>query len=206
MGWISGKKAVLSAIALLLAMIPVSYVAGAAFLTLRDTPVQADAVVVFIGPDNAERFREAQQLIMDGYARVLLIPARGTMWTSRDGKWNKVAPLHLQGKGRTRGTAGQYPGYYENTHIEVLAALKMMADFGLSSAIFVSSPTHMRRIRIITNQVVPDPTRYQIIFRGSRYVPAGNVVSLIHPVKARQVALEYVKIGWFFLYHSIGKK
>ena len=82
----------------------------------------------------------------------------------------------------------------------------MMADFGLSSAIFVSSPTHMRRIRIITNQVVSDPTRYQIIFRGSRYVPAGNVVSLIHPVKARQVALEYVKIGWFFLYHSIGKK
>ena len=206
MGWNSGKKTGLSTVALLLAMILACYVAGAAFLPIRDTPVHADAVVVFIGPDNAERFREARQLIMEGYARVLLIPALGTMWTSRDGKWNKAAPLHLQVKGRHRGAVGPYPGYYENTHIEVLGALKMMEDFGMSSAIFVSSPTHMRRIRIITNQVVPDPTGYQIAFRGTRYVPAGNVVSLFHPVMARQVALEYVKIGWFLLYHSIGKK
>jgi hypothetical protein len=68
--------------------------------------------------------------------------------------------------------------------MEVLWALKVMGDSGISSPIFVSSPTPMRRIRIITTQVVPDPTRYQIVFRGISYVPASNMGSLFPPVKA----------------------
>jgi len=45
--------------------------------------------------------------------------------------------------------------------------------------------------------------RYQIIFRATRYAPSNNVLSLFHPVKAKQVALEYIKIAWFYLYHFI---
>lgn len=190
---------------LLPAMILVFYVAGASFLTIWDTPVQADAVVVFMGPESAERFREAQRLMMDGHARVLLIPAFGSIWTGMDGKWKKGAPLHRQRKRLSQGAPGQYPGYYENTHIEVLTALKMMADFGLSSAIFVSSPSHMRRIRIITNRVASDATRYQIVFCGTRYVSPENRVSLFHPAKVKRVAMEYVKIIWFCLYHTLEK-
>lgn len=191
--------------ALLLAMISGCYVGGAAFLIIRDTPIQADAVVLFIGPDYEQRRREARRLIEDGYARVMLVPALDGMWTSKDGEWVDVVPSHLQGQG-SRFDFGQYPRYYENTHIEVLTALKMMADAQLSSAVFVSSPTHMRRIRIITKYVVPDTTRYQIIFRGTRYIAYDNVVSFFHPVNAKQIVLEYIKIGWFCLYHSIAKK
>jgi hypothetical protein len=177
------------------------YVAGAAFLTIQDTPGQVDAVVLFIGPDTAERFREVHQLIMDGVAGVLLIPALGSMWISQDGKWDKVVPLFSPEQGPHRFAVEQYPGYYENTHIEVLTALRMMADAGMSDVVFVSSPTHMRRIRIITKHVLPDTAGYQIDFRGTRYVSLNNAFSLLHPAKAKQVLLEYVKIAWFGLYH-----
>jgi hypothetical protein len=182
------------------------YVGGAAFLTIQDTPVQADAVVLFIGPDIAERFREAHQLIMDGVAGALLIPALGSMWTSQDGKWNKVVPSFSPEQGSHRFAAGQYPGFYENTHIEVLTALRMMADAGVSNAVFVSSPTHMRRIRIITKHVLPDTAGYQIVFRATRYISLNNAFSLFHPAKAKQVVLEYIKIAWFGLYHIFEKR
>lgn len=191
---------------LLPALLMAVYVAGADFLTIQDTPVQADAVVLFIGPDIAERFREAHQLIMDGVAGVLLIPALGSMWTSQNGKWDKGVPSFPPEQGSHGFAAEQYPGYYENTHIEVLTALRMMADAGMSNALFVSSPTHMRRIRIITKHVLPDTAGYQIFFRGTRYVALNNALSLFHPAKAKQVVLEYVKIAWFGLYHIFEKR
>jgi hypothetical protein len=192
--------------AMLLAMIMICYVSGAAFLTIRDTPTQADAVVLFIGPDYMERRSEAHQLIKNGYSSILLIPALDSMWINRDGKWDNVVSSHLPNQGRCCCNPRPYPWYYENTHIEVLTALNMMAEAGWSSAVFVSSPIHMRRIRIITRYIVPNTTRYQIMFRGTRYVSSDNYLSLLHPVKARQVVLEYVKIAWFYLYHVIAKK
>jgi hypothetical protein len=193
---------------ILVALLLAGFVGGASFLTIQDTPVHADAVVMFIGPDLSERYREAHQLIMDGYAEVLLIPALGRIWTMRDGKWDKVLTVHPRGLDRRRRTGGHYPWSYENTHIEVLTALNMMADAGWSSAMFVSTPTHMRRIRIMTGTAfsVSDSTRYEIVFRGSRYIPSGNLLSLFHPLKAKQVVLEYIKIAWFYLYHFIAEK
>jgi hypothetical protein len=73
----------------------VVYTAAAAFLNYHEAPRPSDAVVLFIGPDYPERKKEARQLMEEGYAARLLIPALNQ-------------------------TGFKYPGYYENTHVEAL--------------------------------------------------------------------------------------
>jgi len=53
----------------------VTYLGAAAFLICSEPPAPADAVVLFIGPDNADRRKEARQLVQKGYADLLLAPA-----------------------------------------------------------------------------------------------------------------------------------
>jgi len=46
-----------------------------AFLIVSDTPVKSDAVVLFIGNDRGTREKEARQLMHEGFAEYLIIPA-----------------------------------------------------------------------------------------------------------------------------------
>ncbi|MBA4369137.1 MAG: hypothetical protein C0403_16030 [Desulfobacterium sp.] len=76
----------------------------------------------------------------------------------------------------------------------------MMDDAGYASALFVSSPYHMRRISLISKTVFQDE-RYQLIFRGSRYARPSSFFSLFRQPKIEQVFEEYLKISGFCLYH-----
>ena len=70
-----------------------------------------------------------------------------------------------------KNNISSYPSFYEDTHIEIIEAQKRMSDYGLKSAIFVSSPHHMRRIKLIAEKVFKSnnynfyyvPTRYENI-------------------------------------------
>lgn len=173
----------------------VLYTAAAAWLNYTEAPAPSDVVVLFVGPDYSERKKEAFQLLEEGYASRILIPARNTILTSANSKTDDTK-LHLPAK----PDWSHYPDYYENTHIEILEAKKMMDAAGYTSALFVSSPYHMRRIRLISKTVFPDK-KYQRIFRGSRYARPCNFFSLFRQPKMEQVFEEYLKITGFCLYH-----
>ena len=91
-----------------------------------------------------------------------------------------------------------YRKHYEDTHVEALEAKRMLDERGFRSAILVSSPYHMRRIRLIAGTV----------FGGGyalTYVPARNEAA---PTGAdwgdragrRTIVREYLKMVWFCLY------
>ena len=177
-----------------LACLAAAYLGAEAFLTCREPAAPADAVVLFIGLEYAERRKEARQLVEKGYADILLIPALRSALVMADGKLF-TAPFYMPAP----FDRNHYPAWYENTHIEALEARKMMESKGLTSAILVSSPYHMRRIKIISRQVFSHE-KYRLIFRGSRHVKPDQFPSQFSWSRMQQVIGEYIKIGWFYGY------
>lgn len=162
-----------------------------AYLSYSEKPRKADVVILFLGNEYRERKAEALRLIRDGYADYLLVPAYGKLLRAADlGRSTRNgAPLRPP----------HYPGFYEDTHIEVLEAKKIMDRNGLTSAIFVSSPYHMRRIRLIANRVFTG-SGYRTTFVPTRYEKPTNGLWFFSQNNIRKVAGEYGKIAWFFLY------
>ncbi|MFA5905527.1 MAG: ElyC/SanA/YdcF family protein [Desulfobacula sp.] len=177
----------------------VVYTAAATFLNYHEEPRPSDAVVLFIGPDYPERKKEALQLMEEGYADRLLIPALNQVLTRVDGKVKQTGRPDPDGLDRSI-----YPEYYENTHVEALEAKTMMDTAGYTSAIFVSSPYHMRRISMISKAVFQDE-KYQLTFRGSRYARTDGFFPLFRWSKIEQVFEEYLKIAGFLAYRFYEK-
>jgi len=170
------------------------YVYAFTYLNYYDRPANSDAVVLFIGPDYKERLKEARQLIEEGYAKILIIPAHRRVFTLVDGTIKKT-----RNHQKIPFDRKSYPHYYENTHIEALEAKKMMNTAGYTSAIFVSSPYHMRRISIISARVFSNED-YQLTFIGSRYIKHDSFLSFFSWSYMKQAFREYSKIIGFFLY------
>ncbi len=171
------------------------YVFAYSYLKLNNKPVKSDIVVLFIGLEYEKRLEEAHQLLKENYAKALIIPAYHSEYTLVKGKINRTQNFRKS----TLNTSA-YPRYYENTHIEALEAKKMMDTAGYKSAIFVSSPFHMRRISIIASRVFKTKD-YQISFSGSRYLRQGNSFSsMFNWYKVKQISSEYLKIAGFYLY------
>ncbi|MDA8133270.1 MAG: YdcF family protein [Desulfobacteraceae bacterium] len=175
------------------------YPAAAAWLEYTEPPAPSDAVVLFVGPDYTERKKEAFQLLEEGYAARILIPAFNIILTSADPKTPDTEFYLPAPPGWSR-----YPDYYENTHVELLEAKKMMDAAGHTSALLVSSPFHMRRISLISKTVFPDE-KYHLTFRGSRYARAKDFSSLFRQPRIEQIFEEYLKISGFYLYHLYGR-
>lgn len=169
---------------------------AASFLLISDVPVKTDAVVLFLGGEKDTREKEAIYLISKGFATYLIIPAnRQVKRLNPDGKTERFVPTtspntsHLELK-----TAA----WREDTHKEAILAKAMIENMGLKSVIVVSSPYHMRRIKVIIGNV----------FNGNvevRYVPtryeALDKRFWLYQKKSRNFVLtEYAKIVWFLLY------
>jgi uncharacterized SAM-binding protein YcdF (DUF218 family) len=93
------------------------------------------------------------------------------------------------------------------SHIEVLEAKRIMDHSGFKKANFVSSPSHMRRIKMITDHVFQQnnsaPGAYQINFvpiRAESSLPKAQPWDLKN---IRNVVYEYIKMAWFFSYQLI---
>jgi uncharacterized SAM-binding protein YcdF (DUF218 family) len=171
---------------------------GPRYLAYADKPLNSDAVVLFVGPDNKARQEDANRLMHEGYARYLFIPAYGRITeasslSSMAGTKKANPELIITGL--------KPKPYFENTHVEVLEAKRMMEQYGLKSAIFVSSSIHMRRIKIITDRIFhEEPAR--IVFVPIRLEPAPPDFFELTLSDYRRMGKEYVKIIWFLIYSS----
>ncbi len=179
-----------AAIAVLI-IFAILFIQAPSYLVYSDQPRKADAVVLFLGNEYKERRAEAVRLIRDGYADYLLIPAYGKM--------AKATDLARASRNGVPSRPAHYPVVYEDTHIEVLEAKRLMDKEGLTSAIFVSSPYHMRRIRLIANRVFTG-SGYQTAFVPTRFEKPTEGLWFLNQNNLRKVIGEYSKIAWFFLY------
>ena len=168
------------------------------YLTYSDSPKISDTVILMVGPDYNARKKEAHHLIKDGYARYLIIPAHGRIL--KDAKVGELLKLKpLKKKRANRRPPCKHADLYENTHLEMLYAKRMMDVYGLKSAIFVSSPHHMRRIKIIGDRIF-DRRPYVLSFIPTRYQKSLGTLWWTNRGGLNHIIGEYIKIGWFLLY------
>ena len=109
---------------------------GPSFLAYKEKPVKSDAVVLFLGDESKNRDMEAEKLLHEGYASYLIVPALSEVEKIMpSGKMKRVTRDFKMGdllfKLRKKSF---YHEYYEDTHIEVLEAKRLMDESGLHSA------------------------------------------------------------------------
>jgi hypothetical protein len=163
---------------------------------------KADAIVLFLGPDFTARQKEAYKIIHEGMADYLIIPAYNKVYRVSDKETIKSLPpnLSLRNSIKKRTLINPpSPYFYEDTHIEAIEAKKTMADFRLKSAIFVSSPYHMRRIKLIASKVFTGE-QDGFYFAPTIYEKAPGSFWELSGADWRKVGWEYIKMIWFSIY------
>ncbi len=165
---------------------------------------KADAVILMVGYDNEMRRSGAKSLVRQGYARYLLIPANGKILLY-DREKQRFQPIKAATPLKRKWVHQWQMGEFkcpENTQIELMMGMEMMDRLGLKSAIVVSSPYHMRRIRMILDHINRDS--------GKRFLlaPAGDSHGfdpkwVFDKDKIEWIFLEYAKIIWFQAYRSL---
>ncbi len=192
------------------------------YLEYSDPHGRADIIVLFVGPNQGEdlRLKEALELLREGFADYLFVP--DTVGLSRAGarrgdvigaRFSDVKPgASLLMPRRDRESAPAYfqkirkaygiPCFYEDTHAEVLLAKKAMDACGFRKAILVSSPYHMRRIKIVSGRVF-DPS-YDIRLVPTRFGKRIDGLPLAWREPGYCLA-EFPKIIWFLSYDLLDR-
>lgn len=185
-------------ILIFLAGVAVIGVIRAPGLLLYETRFEkSDVIVVLLGPDFSARNRHARELMQRGMSDYLIIPAYHKTYFMDQGVIKNMN--HTSEKaGRPGENNLAAPRYVEDTHLELLEAKKMMAVYGRTSAIFVSSPYHMRRIQLIVKKVYGNDGRYY--FSPTPYETAPQDFRQLKSSDWKKVWREYLKISWFMIY------
>jgi hypothetical protein len=171
------------------------------FLIVAENPIKSDAVVVLLGPVMEERMQQAKKLVQDGWSEYLIVPA--ALKSYRRNENIELVPIDtsisVPVKPERPTEAGRPFQHFEDTHVEILRARAILQNMGLKSITFVSSPYHMRRIKIISKRV----------FKGWNS-PMAYVTTPIDRKSALLwwmdrldrwwVTHEYFKIAWFLIY------
>ena len=151
-----------------------------------------------LGPDFKARKKEASELINEGMANYLIIPAYHKAYiSSKNEKGQSLLPVFYSPKNKENSAS--YPNFYEDTHIELIEAKKVMVDYGLKSAIFVSSPYHMRRIKLIAMKIF-DFKKNDFYFVPTPYEKAPVNFLELSLSDWKKVRREYGKMIWFLIY------
>jgi len=158
---------------------------------------KADALVVFLGPVFHDRERYALDLMRQRKADCLIVPAQNRFSCFSDGVL-KTYPGKPSRFLLDKNSPASLPGYYEDTHLELIAARKIMAVHGLQSAIFVSSPYHMRRIQMMVDREFKKGPGYY--FLPTPYEAAPLLIWDLKTSDWKKVRREYLKILWFQMY------
>lgn len=169
------------------------------YLRYSSSYKKADAIVVLLGPDFKARQKEADDLIKQGMADYLIIPAYNKTYRMLDKGATQYLPAVFPERKAIKNNINGLPFFYEDTHGEIIEAKKEMSRHGLKSAIFVSSPYHMRRIRIIAAKEfeMKDNNFY---FVPTHYEPVSSVFWELSWANWKKVGREYGKILWFLVY------
>ena len=170
------------AISTAIAFIALYYAPG--LLVYADRPVKSDVIVLFKGK-GSDREKEALLLLGEGYSPYLIIPAQ-------------QFPQYFINRGRNKRNS-IFPPYYEQTHLEVLIAERLMKEKGFKSAIFVSSPYHMRRIRLMTEKIFGKELS-NIVFVPTRFEASRPSLVRRTLSNCSNAVSEYAKILWFLMY------
>ena len=160
---------------------------------------KADAIVVLLGPDFKARQKEANDLIRDGMADFLIIPAYNKTYRVLNKGAKQYLPANFPERKVMKKNISVPPFFYEDTHLEIVEAKKEMSHYGLNSAIFVSSPYHIRRIKVIVAKVF-DQSDGVFYFIPTHYEQAPSACWELSWANWRKVAREYGKILWFLVY------
>ena len=189
-------------------------------LLYSDAPQRADIIVLFLGGEHELRPREARQLLQEGYCNYLFVPDSFSFYRAVPGK-NAITPVRLADVGPGIGLPGplsehettvayfrknraayRFPGFYESTHVETLLAKRAMDACGFKKALLVSSPYHMRRIKLMAGSVFDSsydikliPTRFE---KWNGDIPA-SWRDLRHSI------MEFPKIIWFLCYEQASR-
>lgn len=174
------------------------------FLTYSSPPLKSDAIVFLLGQNYASRRKEAQKLIYEGYSKHLVVPFYDKMLKATEKKG--FVPMENKSSIKNRPTKQMRakPEYrlFEDTHLEILHAKVMMDRMGFESANFVSSPYHMRRIKLIADRVF-DGEKYNLSFVPTRYEKTNKKFWFLKKFDLNWVLSEYLKIAWFFVYEPL---
>ena len=174
------------------------------FLLYSSQYKKANAIILLLGPDFKARQKEAYRLINDGMADYLIIPAYHKAYRIYDkGTMKYLSPNLYSFKSGQKNVAVP-PSFYEDTHLEIIDAQKVMSSYGLNSAILVSSPYHMRRIKLIVMKVF-DTNKGDFYFVPTSYEKAPANYWELSFADWKKVRKEYGKILWFFLYFPWSK-
>ncbi|MGC1456591.1 MAG: hypothetical protein WA946_15510 [Nitrospirota bacterium] len=210
-----GKPRIRRSAAVLAVFLLIGVILSPRYLVYSDLPRKSDIIIQFVGSDQDARFNEAVLLAQEGYADYLFVPTLFSLYrvnqerTGLTSIWfTNIKPGIKVPQPRTGNAMSidnfykirsvyRIPRFYEDTHAEILLAKRAMDTCGFRRAIFVSSPYHMRRIKIITGTVF-DPS-YDIELVPSRFekrfeAPLPSQKDIHH------VFTEFPKMAWFLSY------
>lgn len=173
------------------------------FLIYSESPEPSDAIVYFLGSPYKDREDQVRRLVDEKIADTILVPARGLAIQSSDlPESGSIARLHGEKvipppvrKQRSRLQRR------EGTHLEVIAARAMMERMAISSAVFVSSPYHMRRIKLMTWWEFRN-SNCRIRFVAAEDDAVTPARWLFNEDDRQWVKNECLKILWFLVYAS----
>ncbi len=158
--------------------------------------------MLITGPVMKARQQYARELQQKKYGRIILVPASSKIINS-DGRtvtFNK-AMRHDKGRSASDKTRDiqHFCKYMEDTHRELILGKRMMLALGLHSVIIVSSPYHMRRIRLIASRVF-DSRTFRLNFTATPYGPRPSMMWWADRDQRWWVFNEWIKLAWFIIY------
>ncbi len=166
------------------------------YLLYATPPIKANAAVLFLGPGEAARRQQVDELVAKGWVKFVIVPWEGEIFETRVAK-ALVTPEKTARLARALRMDFN-KSFVERTHVEVLQTLALMKHIGASRAILVSAPYHMRRIKIMADHVFP-PGEYELAYLPTAYDPP-HWPWFAHWTDVKWVVSEWVKIVWFLLY------
>ena len=176
------------------------------YLLYADVPQGSDAVMILDGSDYINRRKEAVFLVKNGYAKFIFTPGRTRFLTkTADGIYSytgndidEINAILEEIKAFRTDAPKKNQNILEQTHTALIIAKQVMERVNISSAIFVSNPYHMRRIKLIADNVFEDSV-FKIYFVPSRYSEISTFWWL-HIKDIKWIFTEYIKIAWFRVY------
>lgn len=169
------------------------------FLIYSSGYKKADAIILLLGPDFTARQKEAYRVIDEGMTDYLIIPAQNKLHRIYNEGASKYLSTNLLTKNMNRKDNSNFPIYYEDTHTELIEAEKIMSKYELRSAIFISSPYHMRRIKLIAVKIFKNKSG-EYYFVPTSFEKAPMNFWELSAADWKKVGREYGKMLWFALY------
>lgn len=165
-------------------------------LTLHDTPVRADAIVLLAG-DHKERAPTAAMLCRDGYAPLVILTNDGLLsgWSTKyyrnlyQIEWAEEELVKL---GVPRKKILKLPFYGSSTMYDALAVKRFLFKSGARKIIVVTSDYHTRRSLWTFRHALKEYTTDIAIFPAYSF-----------GVGFRGLALEYGKFGYYLLRYGL---